>query len=367
MQQATADILSFPSTGAAIATTPERPLASLTWTALRAVGILPPLWADALLGHPWTWAPPHRHLSEFRILDPRELRRAVDFLLQLTVPGFAASPWPELPDGLDVLFWRPSRAYCLPDPDGDPQSFPGESWYFVNGVGTDDGLVELNAALVSELFRRPLTVVHNATNSLLVDLLECAAGKSWRVMSEPSRLTHGLLAQDLCDDGIERVVVICHSQGTIIVANALAALCRDTACRALYRDGAETPPPRPTRSQLAKLEIYAFANCADRMEQIAVGSRPIPRIESFGNGRDIVARLGMLAPDPHCGGIRIDGRILRRPGAWGHLLNEHYLYPVADHLAGSDPDPFPPAADDLGGPSRLYGYFHGGNPLPGEI
>lgn len=97
---------------------------------------------------------------------------------------------------------------------------------------------------------------------------------------------------------IHRVVVLAHSQGTIIAANVLQRLTQ------LYRG--EAPPPGSsryglsllTRDQMAKLEFYAFANCATRMQDVGP-HECIPWIESFGNERDIVARLGMLAPDNH--------------------------------------------------------------------
>ena len=54
-------------------------------------------------------------------------------------------------------------------------------------------------------------------------------------------------------------------------------------------------------AELAKLEIYGFANCANTMRYYrppVEGQKPIPWIESFGNQHDLVARLGMLAPHP---------------------------------------------------------------------
>ena len=46
-----------------------------------------------------------------------------------------------------------------------------------------------------------------------------------------------------------------------------------------------------TGEELAKLEVYCFANCANRMETIGTWQgRPVPWIESYGNEKDIVAR-----------------------------------------------------------------------------
>ena len=57
-------------------------------------------------------------------------------------------------------------------------------------------------------------------------------------------------------------------------------------------------------------------------------ARALPRIESYGNEHDLVARLGMLAPDPHECDIQIVGPRFVHRGAWGHLLNAHYLIDI---------------------------------------
>lgn len=133
---------------------------------------------------------------------------------------------------------------------------------------------------------------------------------------------------------------------------------------------------RLSAAELGKLEVYCFANCANHMDYLGgfqYGEKPIPWIESFGNEMDIVARLGMLAPDPAGRNISIQGPRYIRPGAWGHLLNEHYLLPIegAQRLGrkkngkgGSQPflrvdgD----SAESNATP-RLYEYINGGSPL----
>ncbi len=55
----------------------------------------------------------------------------------------------------------------------------------------------------------------------------------------------------------------------------------------------------------------------------------------------------------------------RRKGSWGHLLNEHYLFDIADYLDGITQNPYPPV-DPKDPEPRLYGYFAGGRPDGGE-
>jgi hypothetical protein len=118
---------------------------------------------------------------------------------------------------------------------------------------------------------------------------------------------------------------------------------------------------------VGKLEVYCFANCSTSMAPIAAVGSPVrhaPWIESYGNENDLVARLGVLAPPHGVGSARIEGDRYRREGAWGHLLNAHYLNPVLPALRLGDPAaakiaPFP---DNLLRVPRLWGYFRGARP-----
>lgn len=120
-----------------------------------------------------------------------------------------------------------------------------------------------------------------------------------------------------------------------------------------------------------------MTNCATAMPYYrppAFDRNPIPWIESYGNQHDIVARLGMLAPNAAKWGIAIDGpRYIHRDG-WGHLLNQHYLIDVEQAQkvgrkrrgqGGRAPydlvnvDAFPDAIAP-----RLFTYINGGMPIP---
>jgi hypothetical protein len=196
------------------------------------------------------------------------------------------------------------------------------------------------------------------------------------------------------------VVILCHSQGTIIMAQVLRGLKylgRRNGRPSSHSSGVVDDLPLGlladlvsselrldmgdfddlSRDEVAKLEIYAFANCADRMRYYIRPidhCAPIPWLENFGNEFDLVARLGMFAKDAREHRISISGPIWIRPGAWGHLLNEHYLLPIAagqrhgNRRGGAcDARPFElnnawryPWAEL----PRLYGYINGGTPSP---
>jgi hypothetical protein len=129
-----------------------------------------------------------------------------------------------------------------------------------------------------------------------------------------------------------------------------------------------------TAAELTRLELYCFANCASHMRYVgSVRGRPFPWIESFGNQHDIVARLGVLAPHPARRDIKIDGPRYEHRGAWGHLLNAHYLRHIEEAQSCSG---MARAASHGGAPytlvneqefpgaivPRLYGYLRGGSP-----
>jgi hypothetical protein len=126
--------------------------------------------------------------------------------------------------------------------------------------------------------------------------------------------------------------------------------------------------PDKALERLNKLEIYTFANCADKMRYV-YPSRQVPYMEHFANEQDIVARLGILSP-LRSGAkplIEIDGTVFEQKAACGHLLNEHYLNPIDDYLYPGESkyrrerDPYSDGGNQLQKP-RLYKYFHGKRP-----
>lgn len=345
-------------------TTPDREIFDLGWTALQAIGAVSPRWIESVLGDWRSWTLRHREYSEFSILNPLRPYRLTRYLTEAAIPGV----------------WRPTGVFKHPDHRGDYDSHPDEKWFFINGVLTNRDVAKINARLLARLFHRPMTVIHNSTNSAPVDLLESAVGKTWQVMTEPAKVAYPLLLEALKDKAKERVIVICHSQGTIIMANLLRALTQPKFFRWLFskQAGADSGqadlrfPRRPRKQWLSKLEIYAFSNCADQMTYLpgsirsAQASR-VPWIESFGNEFDAVARFGMLAENKEEHGIQIDGSLFIRRRAWGHLLNEHYLFAIQDHLSQpSTPEPFTLLPTDGAGAKRprLYDYFAGHRPPP---
>lgn len=210
--------------------------------------------------------------------------------------------------------WRPTRFFRNPDEYGGVSSFPDEHWFFINGILTNEDVARVNADYLAHLFHRPVTVVQNATDSLPLDVYECALGKGFKddpnsedrkTMTEPAWRATAAILEALNAPQTKRVVVIAHSQGTIIVANVLRAV-----------------------ANLLKLSLHR------------------------GDAEPL---------------IQIDGPMFVQRGAWGHLLNEHYLSRIDDFLYPRtgrhhrDEDPYPRVGKERSR-SRLYDYFHGKRP-----
>jgi hypothetical protein len=124
--------------------------------------------------------------------------------------------------------------------------------------------------------------------------------------------------------------------------------------------------------------VYCFANCASTMRYVDdTAAGPLPWIESYGNEFDVVARLGMLAPNPLRRGMAIDGPRYECKGAWGHLLNQHYLRAIdatqrVGHTRGpANPTAAPYVLNNAGDfpdapQPRLFGYINGGSPAAAD-
>jgi len=270
---------------------------------------------------------------------PRLARYLADTLIP-SVPGRAPS-WIRPP--LSTLFFH--RSHELKDAgQAHAEPFPGESWFFINGILTNQDVARMNAEYLVHLFHRPINVLWNSTDGIGVDLLECTTEKLGATGEDVDSAFHPLL-DAISSAQNKRVVLVSHSQGTLITAVVLRliggvyrhtmagrrrdltksdreAIRQQAAAAGLTVDPERLKPV--TARELSKLEVYCFANCASEMGYLAP-ERELPLIESYGNEHDLVARLGMLAPDQRQCDIQIAGPRFRHNGAWGHLLNAHYL------------------------------------------
>lgn len=285
-----------------------------------------------------------------------------------------------------------------------------ERWFFINGIATSRDVARLNVDVLSSMFKRPFTLIHNPTQGLTNDLVESALQKFTNINTEPVARAFFEIGHALLDDAVKDVVVLAHSQGTIITGDVLDLIyCSidrkyfdrtnmdDEDFDTFLNQSAGTVKASELKAVAArlkeagpkiveKLQLYMFANAASRMCYLDEEQKS-PHIESFANEHDIVTRLGSLARDVfHVEDlIRIDGSLFTCD-RYGHLLNAHYL---PDFRAGNykrsaeapetcigmsvhDPvkgNPCQKHPKHLTGPkdSRLLALYHAAQQAPGAV
>jgi hypothetical protein len=362
---------------------------NLAFNVSYALQICPPDYVHSIVGDPDSWSTETCPHTELQLAQVREWRKGLPELAYILIPALPWNP-PALSIPFSDLLFRPSVVFRYPLRANVPNPAPKEMWFFINGICTDHSVVLLNAEYLYSLFKRPLTVVHNFTRGIIPDLAACAVGKGWDQVTESAAVAFPPIYAALKETSCERLILLGHSQGTILSAVVLALLQElhpplqkwlsaqvdvgpeRTVARKLAKrwhfertmqatpeesDAESEPDSMPTflwpghgrrqpealtEEELRKLEMYCFANCASEMRSLPAnhgGSHQIGPawIESYGNEMDIVARLGVLANVKGPGSVRIAGDRYMRDAAWGHLLNAHYLHPMMTARSSKQP------------------------------
>ena len=210
------------------------------------------------------------------------------------------------------LFRDPERLISPPESQLSQALVNDEFWIYVNGVATTTDLAKANADFLFKLFGRPIWICYNPTDGVLIDLLECVVDKIgflawfWELQKALVEAEQGKYT---------RIVLVSHSQGTIITSAALQGIVQgDRRIKELSR---------------RFLEVFAFADCAHQMRVKDRGVQVVNFLENISNGLDTVAWLGVLFPfksfweDKKGEGIEIEGSMVTDPKLWGHFLNTH--------------------------------------------
>ncbi|WWC88252.1 uncharacterized protein L201_003159 [Kwoniella dendrophila CBS 6074] len=199
-----------------------------------------------------------------------------------------------------------------------------EVWLFVNGIGTSKSGLKLILDVLYKLFGRRVIGVHNRTFGIWFDLVECMLQRDLLWNTTDTREGYNIISKYVADASKEKIVLMAHSQGGIIMSSWADQLLSDFS-----------------HDQLKKVEIYTFASAANHFSIPETGSGPaFGNVEHFVNERDYVSDIGVLAfaPPPPANlatnspnvptlSGRFAGRIFKRLKATGHLLVTHYLPP----------------------------------------
>lgn len=249
-----------------------------------------------------------------------------------------------------------------------------EIWFFINGVVTDDWIARLNGECIADMFQRPVHLLHNRTIGCYRDLLECIVGRfedklpDDNIPPNTSSFYSNIVAQRLGNELIrvvkhqdkdknKKIVVIAHSQGTIVLSNIIQWYMK-------YIDDSQFKSVEHLnlknylKKLIGRMEIYNFAFCHDRFPSPKLGVK-VKHMETFNNKNDLVARLSWN-PLPGTGttkktinanrfDIPYDFHIAEE--RWGHPLNVFYLKDFKDAYVN-----FRTGNTD----AQLYSYLDGG-------
>ncbi|MCJ1467638.1 hypothetical protein MMC07_006263, partial [Pseudocyphellaria aurata] len=214
------------------------------------------------------------------------------------------------------------------------QQHEDERWIFVNGCMTTHTGLQNNVDRLSKIFGRAVIGVHNKSNGLIADVVECLIQRCFAYNTRDIRVTIDYVKACLADPTITKVILIGHSQGGIIISLALDYLFADL--------------PATT---ISKLEIYTFASAASHFNNPRFGfNRDAPRyiqhIEHYCNEYDVVGQWGVLHNTKTVLDNRYSGGVFVRARATGHMLIQHYLnvmFPIPSAAAttydGATADP----------------------------
>jgi hypothetical protein len=283
-----------------------------------------------ILGTPDSWPRLMCHILGKFCNDPLEVAGTMyKYIVFLPFECPEGLSW--LPDSIQwLLFREPQEVYPPSEQQKNSSKVKNEIWIFINGIATTPKIAKANRDVLNKLFSRPIHLCYNPTDSIVIDLIECIFGKIGPITSPftsfweegPRILLVDTLRSflDKADSkGFARVVLISHSQGTIITSNALKELGTD---------------PKVIPLMKKYLEVYAFADCAQQMP-----GNNVKYLENISNGADTVAWLGALFPRPNFwqdfdrNPILIEGSFVTEQLLWGHLLVTHYLNPMRFHDA----------------------------------
>ncbi|KAI0010687.1 hypothetical protein F4779DRAFT_638593 [Xylariaceae sp. FL0662B] len=121
-----------------------------------------------------------------------------------------------------------------------------EQWIFLNGVAVGEAWLRNNINRLALTFKRPIIGVHNRTDGIIFDVIECLIQRNFGYATGDVREAYKIVKEKLYNPQYSKVVFILHSQGGIE-----GGLVLDWLLQELPQD------------LLAKLEVYTFGNASN--------------------------------------------------------------------------------------------------------
>jgi len=233
----------------------------------------------------------------------------------------------------DLLFEEKEEFYDYEQVYGGKvvNNHPDELWIYINGINCylEDGKEE--CMKMYKMFGRPVKLLHNPTDGTFLDIMECMMGKTGLLrhcFTRPRDFLKDVLGKEMKKDDYKKIVLVAHSQGTIITGNVIADFndIVDGTTKFNEEDRAVL------KNNMSKMEVYMVASAAHY-----VSGKHVSHLECLSNRGDFVAFFGHLFPkilkpfwlNTRRAGIHYeDCNDHVEKSAWGHLLDLHYLTPI---------------------------------------
>lgn len=178
----------------------------------------------------------------------------------------------------EVLF-HSDPEYAAPGQD----KFAHEQWIFLNGVACGEHWMKSCLNRLALTFGRPIVGVHNRTDGVIFDVIECLVQRNLGYATNDVRVCYRIIKEKLYNPQFSKIVFILHSQGGIEGGLVLDWLLQ------------ELP-----QNLLSKLEVYTFGNAANHFNNPyrTVASQSRAQERPLGASLDAVARHNKKpAPD----------------------------------------------------------------------
>ncbi|KAH7124419.1 hypothetical protein EDB81DRAFT_765783 [Dactylonectria macrodidyma] len=219
---------------------------------------------------------------------------------------------------------------------------PNEKWLFINGIANEFFWFQRSCDKIRDTFNREVTGVYNRSDGILWDFIECCGE---RRDADPNTLIESTQSSKTAQKALEqelrgalwpaagkvpdKVVMIAHSQGCLILRLALQTLVT------------EIPKGSPQRRIIKeRLRIFTFGNPSIDWKVKDGTEHPLSKYvhttEHFANETDFVAMLGVVMHRDDKGSGYDPNLVFYSKAGKAHLFGAHYSLGVNAYHGGEN-------------------------------
>jgi len=286
---------------------------------------------ELIAGKKETWFQPHSEDSEWGYIKKIMHEHEFGKVARLSTSTLGSVLFPPMGAFLYIRFLLGSdKGHRSGSQYAHFNKMDDEEWWYVNGTGVNTDLQMANARQLAHIVKKEVRCYYNPTTGLLVDFIQSGIGLLSYKWKPATKLAKALInhwsLQDIntkssgsSSDSAgshtqhttqSRVILVVHSMGAIIAANAVKYLIKKGYIDNLHR-----------------LDIYTFGSPCMEFESVIhpVHKVRVPHYEHFVNNHDYFGSLGAARLGDNYWAV---GRVFKREMT-GHFFGEHYLPGIA--------------------------------------